>query len=403
MEIEITDFPGSIKSFLFLPNRILSDKRTVEYLGKMKKYIFGEKTCTACDKLGISVFDLVFINDKPLSDLCGVYLNWLKEKDKDPIRTAVILRSLHKGETVRISGAVISGEKAFIKDPEKLTVKPGHGNSNIIRPSKNEAANDEFNVKSQTVLESVRLSALKYGLNYAIKYKELIDKYNYRRFGSNLKINNRPSSIEEITSVFSRSSDTILTDLSNPKIRVIYSVLYSIAYGGFTLSDIYSKNTVFEMESFDKEKRLGELAGEFINIVYNGNRIEIVNVFIDMILAFVSSEMPDVNMNDLGSVMDNYSLYYAAASIASVCEKIYSYDGFNSDMKEYLKKHTFYSYWTINDKIMLMKEYSKIISFCYKMSQFDYKLYMEDPEYQAEILYAFASSEKFSEELKGNE
>ncbi|MBP5605394.1 MAG: hypothetical protein J6X60_07605, partial [Ruminiclostridium sp.] len=60
MEIEITDFPGVIKSFFFSPKRILSDKLTVGYLGKMVKYIFGSNTCAACEKLGISVFDLVF-------------------------------------------------------------------------------------------------------------------------------------------------------------------------------------------------------------------------------------------------------------------------------------------------------------------------------------------------------
>ncbi|MBQ3841346.1 MAG: hypothetical protein II820_01510 [Ruminiclostridium sp.] len=400
MEIEITDFPESIKSFFFSPKKILSDKLTVDYLGKMKKYIFGTNTCSACEKLGISVFDLVFINEKPLYELCGRYIRKVKEREKDPIRTAVILRSFHKSELVRISDVIIGNEKAFIKDPEIVKLKITPENTNIVKPSKNKKPNDGFNKKAQTVLESVRLSALKYGMNYAIRYKELIDKYNYRRFSSNLKINNRPASVEEIVSIFSSSSEKILTDLSNPKVRVIYSVLFAMAYGGFTLPDIYSKNTVFEVESFDKEKRLGDLACDFINIVYNGNRMEIANVFIDMILSFVNAKMPAVNMNDLGSIMDNYTMYYAAASIASVCENIYNYNGFNADMKEYLKKQTFTNYWTINDRIMLVKQYSSIISFCYKMSQFDYKLYLEDPEYQAEILYSFESSAKFSEELK---
>ena len=234
------------------------------------------------------------------------------------------------------------------------------------------------------------------------RYKELIDKYNYRRFSSNLKINSRSVSVEEINSIFSEIKDKVLNDISNPKIRIIYSVLYSITYGGFTLFDIYSKNTVFENESFEKERKLGNLASDFISTIYNGNRMETVNVFKDMVLAFVSAEMPEVNVKDLGSIMDNYALYYAAASVASVCEKLYNYKGFSDDMKEYFKKKTLYSYWTINDRLMLLKQYSSIISFCNIMSQFDYKLYLEDPGYQAEIQYAFESSEKFSVELKKN-
>lgn len=403
MEIEITNFPANIKSFFFSPKKIVSDKLTVEYLARMRKYIFGTETLSSCEKLGLNVFDLVFVNDKPFYYMCRKYLRNAREKDKDTIRTALLLRYIYKGEFIRISGAVIENEKAYIKDPEAVNIKICPDNAENFRLPKRKPPTENFDRRSETVLESIRLTALKYGMNYAISYKELIDKYNYRRFSTNLSINRQPVSIEELISVFSQASDKILTDLSNPKIRIIYSVMYAMKYGGFALSDIYSKNTVFEIESFDKERRLSELANEFINIVYNGNRMEIVSVFIEMIMNFVSSEMPEVNMNDLGSVMDNYSLYYAAASVAAVCEQICNYNSFNEDMKEYFKKRTFTNYWTVNDRIMLVKQYSTVVSFCYKMTHFDYMLYLEDPEYQAEILYSFEASEKFAGELKKSE
>ena len=335
MEIEITNFPANIKSFFFSPKKIVSDKLTVEYLARMRKYIFGTETLSSCEKLGLNVFDLVFVNDKPFYYMCRKYLRNAREKDKDTIRTALLLRYIYKGEFIRISGAVIRNEKAYIKDPEAVNIKIAPDNAEKLKLPKRKQPTEEFDKKAETVLESIRLSALKYGMGFAVSYKELIDKYNYRRFSTNLSINRRPVSIEELTSVFSQASDKILTDLSNPKIRIIYSVMYAMKYGGFALSDIYSKNTVFEIESFDKERRLSELANEFINIVYNGNRMEIVSVFIEMIMNFVSSEMPEVNTNDLGSVMDNYSLYYAAASVAAVCEQICNYNTFNEDLKEY--------------------------------------------------------------------
>ena len=114
-------------------------------------------------------------------------------------------------------------------------------------------------------------------------------------------------------------------------------------------------------------------------------------------------DLPVVNMNDLGSIMDNYSIYYAAASLASVCESIFRFDGMNGQLRQYIKKHTIDNYWNFMDKIMLMKQYTVVVSFCYKLSNFDINDYREDPEYQGEILYSFERAEKFSRELKKNE
>ena len=115
MEIEITNFPANIKSFFFSPKKIVSDKLTVEYLARMRKYIFGTETLSSCEKLGLNVFDLVFVNDKPFYYMCRKYLRNAREKDKDTIRTALLLRYFFKGEFIRISGAVIGNEKAYIK------------------------------------------------------------------------------------------------------------------------------------------------------------------------------------------------------------------------------------------------------------------------------------------------
>ena len=123
MEIEITNFPANIKSFFFSPKKIVSDKLTVEYLARMRKYIFGTETLSSCEKLGLNVFDLVFVNDKPFYYMCRKYLRNAREKDKDTIRTALLLRYFFKGEFIRISGAVIGNEKAYIKNPEAVNIK----------------------------------------------------------------------------------------------------------------------------------------------------------------------------------------------------------------------------------------------------------------------------------------
>ena len=94
MEIAVTDIPKSIKTFAFSPRVILSEKNTVEYLVRMREYIFGSKCCEAAEKLDINTFDLVFINDKAFSECCGMYLLKLRERDKDIIRTALMLKKM---------------------------------------------------------------------------------------------------------------------------------------------------------------------------------------------------------------------------------------------------------------------------------------------------------------------
>lgn len=404
MEISVTDVPRCIKSFAFSPRIVLSEKNTVEYLVRMKEYIFGNVCCKAAEKIGIDVFDLVFIGERSFGECCELYLNKIRDRDKDVIKTAYLLKKMYNGEYVRISSVMCDEDKAYVREPEPAYINLLNDDVKIARraehPSKDNKRKLGLNKRSRLVLESIRLAAVKYGMKNAIQYKELIDKYNFRRFSTNLRLNNRPASIDEITQVLAMKKDKCLTDLSDAKTRINFSALFAIAYGGFKLNDLFAKNTVFDITSLDKEKKLSDLASDLINIVYNGNGIEIANTFIHIITVFSQTDLPTVRMSDLGSIMDSYSIYYATALLASVCESIFKYNGMNGELKQYLKKHTIENYWTSMDRLLLMKQYSVVVTFCYKLSQFDPILYREDPEYQGEILYSFERAEKFAKELK---
>ncbi|MBO6231873.1 MAG: hypothetical protein J6O50_15040 [Ruminiclostridium sp.] len=403
VEITVTDVPKCIKSFAFSPRIILSEKTTVEYLIRMKEYIFGNSCCKSAEKIGISVFDLVFIGERSFSECCSLYLNKIRDKDRDIIRTALLLKKMYNGEYVRISGIMCDNDKAYVREPEYVYLSILNDDAKKRNREINLRKKVNYNKKARIMLESVRLAAVKYGMYNTIQYKELIDKYNFRRFSTNLKLNNRPASLDEINAVFSAQKERCLADLSDPKTRISMSALFAIAYGGFKLSDLYEKNTVFDITSFDKEKKLCDLSGDLINIIYNGNGVEIANMYIHIITVFSQTEIPPVDMKDLGTVMDNYSMYYAAASLASVCESIFKNNGLNGELKQYMKKHTIENYWTSMDRLLLMKQYSVVVTFCYKLAHFDPVLYREDPEYQGEILYAFERAEKFAKELKKSE
>ncbi len=402
MEINVTDIPKSIKKFAFSPKIILSEKTTVEFLIRMKEYIFSVKCCEAAEKIGINVFDLVFIGEKTFGECCEMYLNRIREHDFDIVRTAFLLKKLYNREYVRISGIMCENDKAYVREPEYTYLR-------LLSEDQNERGKDKysgkklgFSKRSRIMLDTVRLAAVKYGMKNTIQYKELIDKYNFRRFSSNLRINNRPASLDDVNAVLSAKKNECLTDLSDTKNRICFSALYAIAYGGFGLSDLYDKDTVFDITGLDKERKLSDLSSDLINIIYNGNGIEIANMFIHIITVFSQSKLPPVNMRDLGKVMDYYPMYYAAASLASVCESIFKYDGLNGELRQYIKKHTLENYWTSMDRLLLMKQYAVVVTFCYKLAHFDPELYIEDPGYQGEILYAFENADKFAKELEKN-
>ena len=411
MEISVTDVPRCIKSFSFSPRVILSERNTVEYLIRMKEYIFGSRCRDAAEKLGIDLFDLVFINDRTFGECCNMYLKRVRDRDRDIIRTAFLLKKMYNGDYVRICDLKCENDKAYVKEPEHAYLNMLNDVADEQDKKKNflskfelkPSVKNSLNKKARIALEAVRLSAMKFGMKSAVQYKELIDKYNYRRFSTNLRFNNRPASVEQIEKLLTERKKKCLADLSNPKTRINFSALFAITYGGFTVYDLYSKNTVFDTAIFDKEKKLAVLAGDLIDIIYNGNGIEIANMFIHIITTFSKTELPPVDMSDLGSVMDNYSLYYAVATLASVCESVFKYNGLNGELRQYLKKHTLENYWNCMDRLMLMKRYSAVVSFCYTLSNFDADIYREDPEYQGEILYSFERAEKFSRELKDYE
>ena len=83
MDITVTDVPKCIKTFVFSPRVILSEKTTIEYLLRMKEYIFGSSCIQSAEKIGIDVFDLVFIGERSFSECCEFYLNKIRDRDKD--------------------------------------------------------------------------------------------------------------------------------------------------------------------------------------------------------------------------------------------------------------------------------------------------------------------------------
>lgn len=399
MVVDIGVPPRYIRSFSFSPKAVLSDADREEYLYCIRNKIFGPIWVANVNRLGLDLFDLVFVNGKPFCDCYESFSGSVQAENAESFRTALLVRRLCKGDTVKIAKVEISGDVAYVTDPEIIQLPE--------KKKKKSAAKDDsdaeagLNKRANLILESVRLAALKYTMQRCMDYKELVDKYNFRRFSTRLRLNNRPADIEEINAAMAVRKDMLFADFSKENTRINFSMLYAIAYGGYTMEDIFSRDSVFDNRGYEREKRLSDLSSELLTILYNANGIEISGMLINLIISFTRLELPPVDLKDLSSVIEYYPVYYAIANLAAILESIFTSDtGIKAEMKEYLKRHTFYNYWTVTERLSLMKQYSKVVSFCYKLANFDIEMYREEPEYQGTVLYSFESAQKFAEELE---
>lgn len=406
MKITVTEIPKNITTLFFSSRKIVSDKKTTEYLKKMRPFIFGKETESSAIKLEIDIFDLVFINDKPFSDFSSRYIRSSDSREeKELIKLAVLLRKLYKGTFVRISHIEEYLGNFFIEDPVFVSlniIDASSDNTALNRKiekkaEKNSQREKSLGSKAEDILDAVRMAAVKVRVKRELENKELIDKYNYRRFSTSVKLNNRPIEVEEVNRLFAQRKNYTFVDLSDTKTRLTFTALYALTYKGFSIDDLYGTNTVFGPENDEKEERLRRAASELLDIIYNGNGIEISDMIAGMIIYLANMTPPEVDLKNLKGLIENYSVYYAVASFAVICDNAFS---LNEDLKAFLKKKIFDKYWLYIKRIILLKQYTSVIALCKKLASLDNEEYRDNPDYRVEIEILFEKVERFTWELE---
>ena len=405
MKITVTEIPAPIISLFFSPKNILFDRKCCEWLIKTKPFIFGKKTEALAEKAGFDMYDLVFFGEKPLCDCMRKYQYRYSEGERELLRLALIIRRLYKGESVKLlktegyNGEIIVGEPVFLRlsiidsgyDYSKLNAK-------ILRKSEKNYIKDKgLNAEAENICETVRMAALKLSMKKALDNKELIDKYNFRRFSSRLKLNNRPATIDEINRMLVKRKVYTFVDLSETKLRLNFTALYAISAMGLTLEDLYGSDTVFLPDSEKKDELISRAASDLINIINNGNGVEIADMFSGMIVSFCETEIPKADLLNLSEIINNYSIYYAVASLASTCEKLFSV---NEELKKYLRKRLIDVYWKYTNRLMALKGFSSVAVLCYRLSELDVNKYRNSKTYREEILYYFEAADNFLKEFE---
>ena len=261
-------------------------------------------------------------------------------------------------------------------------------NARINRKSEKNYIKDKgLNDEAENICETVRISALKLSMKKALDNKELIDKYNFRRFSSRLRLNNRPATIDEINRMLVKRKVYTFADLSQTRLRLNFTALYAISYMGLTLEDLYGSDTVFLPDSKEKDELISKAASDLIGIINNGNGVEIANMFVSMIIGLTEAKIPKADILNLSEIMDNYSIYYAVASLASTCESLFSLNG---EIKKYMKSRLIDSYWKYTNRLIALKGFSSVAVFCYRLSELDVKKYRNSKTYSC-LLYTSPS------------
>ena len=221
-----------------------------------------------------------------------------------------------------------------------------------------------------------------------------MDKVNFRRFNAHLQLNNRPISPEKASEVFKRKKDSY-PDISDLTERQNLIELYAVACRGVSAEELFSVDRVFTVgENNDDYSRI---ASDFLDLIYNGNGVEITDVFVKMAQALANWNMPRLNSVDLIEIRKNYTHFYGGTALA------YSFDHAlckNEKMKNLMRKRMITNYWNIYEKILKLKQYSSIITLCHTLAELEANQYRDIPAYEERLVLAFGEAERAISEKK---
>lgn len=388
-----------------VPKRIAADPTTVEYLNRMKPFIFGKEMVKAAELVGLDLFSFLFVQDKPFYDAAKKGTDRSFEGAHDVVRLAILIHLLYRGAAVRLLPIYADGDEMILLEPVLLRLNLIDTTSDFRRKNQKLEQCAEKNLKkgfnpnnrARHFSDTAELAAVKYYMGRVLSEKALLDKVNYRRFSKGLHLNGRPITPAQMNELLLKNKRPLYFDFSDSTIRLNLSALYAVTYKGFRFSDLYSVSYIFSEKSAAEEARLNNAASELFSLLYNGNGIEIASVFVRMLKTFVSLPLPDAEKVSLPQICRNYTVYYGVTSLAYIFDSAFAK---NQEFKSYIRRKLISDYWSIYQRTLRLKQLSAVISFCHLLAGMDLALYRDLPSYEEKIILAFGSAEQAIKELK---
>ncbi len=398
MKITITAVPKPLTRLF--PNTwvIADDENCLYYIEKMKEFIFGRETLRIAYNMGLDIFTLVFIKDAPFKEVYYKKVEMLPENKRDVVLTGLLINAMYRGKPVRIVNLYKQDNQIKVSEPQLIRLNIidtdtdyAYINKKLIKKAeKNGQKKYGFNEISSHYMDTISMGLVKDYIRKAINEKEFLDKINIKRFSKDLRINNRPASIDDINMLLQKRRKVTLIDLTDTSARMYLSALYAITFKNIKIEDIFNVEKVFLPDS-PEEGICSEAASEFINIIYNGNGIEICDILVKMAEVFSKMEMPSLQTGKLGDIFNNYTIIYAAAALAYKFDKAFSR---HEHLKMTMRMQMIDRFWGVYCNILLYKKYGDIISFCHSVADIDLKRYRDDYEYENSIIRSFEAAER---------
>ncbi len=401
LKITVTAVPKPLTKRFIKVEGIIKDGETVDFLEKMKPFLFGADTTGAAELLGLDLFTLLFVYERPFLEYVKKYMEKVSEGAAELVRLALLVNFLYIGRAVRLIPLHREKDEIFVNEPVLLRLNIIEArtdfkrvNTRILRAAERNSRKN-FNPVSAVsthYFDAIHLAVTKYYMKKALSEKELIDKMNYRRFNTRLRLNTRPISPEELNRIL--KSKSIFPDISETNERLNLTALYAMACRGVSAEELYSADRIFTVG--EDSERFSQLAGDFIDIICNGNGVEITDVFVKMAETLAAWKMPALDGVDLVKIRKNYTLFYSGTALA------YSFDRAlcsSEKMKTLMRKRMINNYWNIYEKVLRLKQYSSIISLCHTLSELEIEMYRDLPTYEERLVLAFGEAERAIEEI----
>lgn len=403
MKITITAVPKALTSLFINAEKIAADEYILDYAQRMKEFIFGKETMKACVLMDMDIFNLVFIKGIPFREYILKKLRNVDEFKRENVSTALLINALYRGKPVYLIPIVKSGEKMIIGDMTATRLSIIDTSLDYNRKNKwlskkydrNIEKDYELNKVSQRYLETIQMAVVKYYMKCAINEKEFMEKINYRRFSTGLRLNNRPAPLEEINALLLKRKNMTFIDLTDSSSRVNLSALYGVVYKNMKLAEIMDSDKVFSSDS-DSDEKYSAAASEFINIIYNGNGIEISDILVKMAEKFSKVEIPVIAPGNLNDIIENFSVIYSVAAISYKFDKAFTE---HEMLKKNMRRMMIDNYWNVYCNIIQYKKFGSVVAFAYLLANLDLNKYRDDISYSDEIMNEFAEAEKAIKEI----
>ena len=404
MKITLNAIPKILSSYFLTTEKMLADEKCVEYIERMRDFIFGKETVSVARLLGLDLFTLVFYKDIPFRELIKDRIT-VKEKE-ETILTGFLINYLSHGRYIRILSLEKNGDEIYLGDLSLIrlsiidtSVDFKGMNARLLKEAeKNEKKNYELSRLSNHYIETVRMGIVKYYMRKVINEKIFLDKINYKRFSSGLRLNNRPADMESINALLRKRKNLTFIDLTDTSARLNLSALYTVTFFDADINDIFNSELVFSPDrKANSEEIYGKAASDFINIIYNGNGIEICDILVKMAIKFSQIKLPEINPDDLNAIIKNYTIIYAAAAMAYKFDKAFSQ---HEMLKTTMRRQMIDNFWNTYWRILTYKKYGSVVSFCCMLSDMDLNKYRDIRNYSDEVMNEFSKASTALKEIK---